>query len=91
MSCKPYVRPVANASCAVLFIHGFAGTPNFFQDLLPAVPEDCSIYNILLDGHGKEPGDMGKTSMKIWRKEVNDWIDKILQAPPPRKIHKESW
>lgn len=70
---EEYVRIVPGADTAVLFIHGIVGTPNHFRDLIPLVdlvPEDYSIYNILLDGHGKTVDDFAKTSMKKWKSQV---------------------
>ena len=70
---EAYVRVVPNADTAVLFIHGICGTPNHFSDLIPLlelVPEDYSIYNVLLDGHGKSVEDFSKTSMKKWHEQI---------------------
>lgn len=70
---EEYVRIVPNAKTAVLFIHGIVGTPNHFCDLIPLVdlvPDNYSIYNILLDGHGGTADDFAKTSMKKWRNQV---------------------
>lgn len=68
-----YVRIVPDAGTAVLFIHGIVGTPNHFRDLIPLidlVPDDYSIYNVLLDGHGKTVDDFAKTSMEKWKAQV---------------------
>lgn len=70
---EKYVRIVPGAQTAVLFIHGIVGTPNHFRDLIPLldlVPENYSIYNVLLDGHGKTVDIFAKTSMKKWRTQV---------------------
>jgi len=70
---EEYIRIVPDARTAVLFIHGIVGTPNHFRDLIPLVdlvPEDYSVYNILLDGHGKTVDDFAKTSMKKWHEQV---------------------
>lgn len=55
MEHREYVRIVPGAKTAVLFMHGIVGTPNHFRDLLPLVdlvPDDWSVYNVLLPGHG---------------------------------------
>lgn len=70
---EEYVRIVPDADTAVLFIHGIVGTPNHFRDLIPLidlVPKDWSIYNVLLDGHGKTVDDFARTSMKKWHTQV---------------------
>lgn len=73
MSHEPTVRIVPGADTAVLFLHGILGTPKHFRDILPAeslVPSEWSVYNILLDGHGKGVEDFSRTSMKKWREQV---------------------
>lgn len=70
---EEYVRIVPGTKAAVLFIHGIVGTPNHFRDLIPLVhlvPEDYSIYNVLLEGHGKTVDDFAKVSMKKWHEQV---------------------
>jgi len=80
---ETYVRIVPGAKTAVLFIHGIVGTPNHFRDLIPLVdivPADCSVYNVLLDGHGKTVDDFSKTSMKKWRAQVSGVFEQLSQA-----------
>jgi len=70
---EEYVRIIPDADTAVLFIHGIVGTPNHFRDVIPLldlVPENYSVYNVLLDGHGRTVDDFAKTSMKKWRMQV---------------------
>ena len=57
---------------AVLFIHGIIGTPRQFDFLIKEVPENYSVYNMLLSGHGKGVKDFSKTNMKNWEKEVKE-------------------
>ncbi len=78
MNQKGYIRIVDGADTAVLFIHGIAGTPEQFKDLLPLVPPEWSICNLLLDGHGKAPRDFAKTSMVKWEAQVSDAVDRLL-------------
>lgn len=80
MQFRPYYRIVPRAKCAVLLIHGIVGTPMHFRDLLPLIPEDWSVYNILLDGHGKQVEDFSLTSMKKWKVQVSDQVDEILKT-----------
>ena len=73
MEHKEYVRIVPGADTAVLFIHGIVGTPNHFTDLISLVelvPEDWSVCNLLLDGHGGNADDFAATSMKKWKNQV---------------------
>ena len=70
MEHKEYIRIVPGSKKAVLLIHGIAGSPAHFRDLVPVIPEDWSVYNILLDGHGKTVKDFANTSMKKWKAQV---------------------
>ena len=78
MQYEPYVRMVEGADTAVLFIHGIVGTPAHFKDLLPVIPENWSVYNILLDGHGGDVEDFAHTSMEKWKAQVKDALDLLL-------------
>lgn len=61
-----YIKEVKSASTCILFIHGILGSPNHFDDFIPLIPNEYSIYNILLDGHGKGVKDFSKTSKSKW-------------------------
>ncbi len=76
---EEYKRIVENANKAVLFIHGIVGTPKQFRFLVPLVPEDISVYNILLDGHGKGAKDFANTSMKKWEEQVAAVVRELAQ------------
>lgn len=68
-----YISMVPGADTAVLFIHGICGTPDHFRELIPLqerVPENISVYNLLLDGHGGSVADFAATSGKKWREQV---------------------
>lgn len=76
---KEYIRKVENSPFAVLMLHGIAGTPAHFRDLLPVIPEDWSVYALLLDGHGKEVADFGASSMKKWKAQAAAAVENILK------------
>ena len=80
MEHKPFVRMVEGADTAVLFIHGIVGSPAHFKDLLPVIPEGWSVYNMLLDGHGKEVEDFARTSMEKWKGQVKEVLDTLLSS-----------
>lgn len=74
------IRIVPGADTAVLFIHGIAGTPNHFRDLIPLVdlvPEDWSLYDVRLPGHGGSVMDFGRSSMKKWRNYAKTVFDEL--------------
>ncbi len=76
---KEYVRISENKKTACLMVHGIVGTPRYFDKIIPLLPDEWSIYNILLDGHGKEVADFCKTSMKKWKKQVGTALEKLAE------------
>lgn len=80
MKHTPYYRVQPDAKYAALFVHGIVGTPMHFQDLVPLIPEDWSVCNILLDGHGKQVEDFANTSMAKWKAQVTTQLDELLQT-----------
>lgn len=88
MEHREYVKLVPGAKTAVLFIHGIVGTPNHFRDLIPLVehvPENWSVYNMLLDGHGGDVEDFSHTSMKKWKAQVWETF-RLLAASHERVV-----
>lgn len=77
MQHKEYVRICDNSNIAILFIHGIVGTPNHFNEFISLIPEYISVYNLLLDGHGKGVKDFSKTSMKKWEAQVASVVDEL--------------
>lgn len=77
MEHKEYIRIVQDSKTVVLFIHGIVGTPNHFNEFVSSVPESLSVYNMLLDGHGKGVKDFSKTSMKIWENQVSSVVEEL--------------
>lgn len=77
MEHREYIRVNDNADVAVLFIHGIVGTPNHFQEFVSLVPQSMSVYNLLLDGHGKGVQDFSKTSMKKWEMQIATVVDNL--------------
>ena len=73
------LRHVPGSKSAVLLVHGILGTPHQFDPLLPAIPEDLSFINLLLDGHGGTPEAFGKSSMKRWEAQVADTVNRLCR------------
>ena len=71
MEHKAYKCIVNHSDTAILFIHGIIGTPDHFDPFIPLVPDTISIYNLLLDGHGRSPADFSKSSMRKWETQVS--------------------
>ena len=70
MKHREYKRIVPEAEKAVLFIHGIISTPNHFKDFVELVPCNISVFNLLLDGHGKAVNDFARSSMKKWERSI---------------------
>lgn len=80
---KELIRIIPGAKTAVLFLHGICGSPNHFRSLLPleaAVPDDWSLYNIVLDGHCKTVEAFGRSSMKKWKAQVESVFDALART-----------
>ena len=77
-----YIRMIPAADTAVLLIHGICGTPDHFRELIPLeerLPENWSVWNLLLDGHGGTVSDFAKTSGKKWRKQVREAYEVLAE------------
>lgn len=82
MAHEEYVRIVSGAKTAVLFMHGIAGSPSHFRELMPLeslVPAQWSVYNVLMDGHGKGVEDFSRSSMKKWKDQVMGIFDDLCR------------
>ena len=66
---SPYTRTGTGPN-AVLLIHGIAGSPGHFRDLVPVIPAEFSVYNILLDGHSGKTENFSRSSMAKWKAQV---------------------
>lgn len=76
---KEYKRIAEYPDKAILFIHGILGTPNHFAPFMELVPQSFSVYNILLDGHGKKATDFSKTSMEKWENQVSTAVNELAE------------
>ena len=77
MTHQPIKRLVPSAERAILFVHGIAGTPHYFSDFVERIPDSVSVYNMLLDGHGKGVQDFAHTSMRIWETQVRLAVEEL--------------
>lgn len=74
---QAYVRISEDADTAVLFIHGIVGTPRHFQKFLPLVPQNMTVYNVLLDGHGRGVRDFSRSSMEKWEAQIRSVVEEL--------------
>ena len=77
---NPYIRYVKGADTAILFVHGILGTPAHFAPLIPLVPPDWSVHNMLLLGHGRGVRDFSAASMARWKRQVHDALRLLLSS-----------
>lgn len=80
MAHTPFIREIPGSHIVVLMIHGILGTPRHFDFLLSAVPENWSVYNILLDGHGGLVSDFSASSMKKWEHQTSTLVEKLIAS-----------
>ena len=74
-----YIR-TKDSSTAVLMVHGIVGSPAHFRKLIDIIPEEWTLHNILLDGHGKGVKDFGKSSMKKWKAQISAKTKELLKT-----------
>ncbi len=77
---EEYIRIVDSADKAVLMVHGIVSTPRHFDLLIPLIPDDWSVCNILLDGHGGSVKDFSDTSMKKWKEQVRSRLKALCKT-----------
>lgn len=79
MDHSAYIHTVPGSRTAVLMMHGIMGTPRHFDMLQPLIPEDWSVYNVLLPGHGGTALDFGRSSMAEWKGHVMSLFDELCE------------
>lgn len=79
---KEFIREVPGSPVALLFVHGIIGTPDHFSPLIPLLPGDVTVMNILLEGHGGSVRDFACASMKKWETQVNAALEKLCREHP---------
>ncbi len=76
---KEYICHKQNAETAVLFIHGFLGSPRHFDKFVEKCGDNVSVYNVLLNGHGGSAKDFSNASMNEWKKQISDISEMLCQ------------
>lgn len=67
-----------NSKTVIVFIHGFAESPSFFDDFAKlALKNGYSYINLLLPGHGKTSKDFYKSGYKKWVTYVDSQIEQM--------------
>ena len=77
MAHSSYIRVVPDSACAVLLLHGFLGTPRQFDPILDCFPENWSVYNMVLDGHGGTVADFARSGMRKWQAQTDAALDAL--------------
>ena len=80
MAHTPLVRILDGADTAVVLIHGILGTPDQFASLLPLIPRNCSVDNLLLPGHGGSVRDFARSSMNQWKVYVHRRVSALAKT-----------
>ncbi len=77
---EPRTLGPENTDKAVLFVHGFAGTPNSFHDLPDQVAEaGWRVRAMLLPGHGTSPREFAQTTAAALRQSVLDELAELRE------------
>ncbi len=79
MEHSEYIRISDEKNTAVILIHGFLGTPRYYDDFIPFIPENYSIYNVLLDGHGGSYLDFAHTSKEKWLSQLESLVCRLYK------------
>ncbi|MBQ2972649.1 MAG: alpha/beta fold hydrolase [Ruminococcus sp.] len=77
---QSYIKIVEGADTALFMVHGIMSTPRHFDFILPYIPSDVSVCNILLDGHGAKVSDFSNTSMKRWKAQVLSHLSELSKT-----------
>ncbi len=83
MLSEEYIRIVPGAKRAVLMLHGIAGSPAQFRDLVPLeqlVPREMSLMNLRYPGYGGSVMDFGKSTMDAWKAYAEKRFLQLAQA-----------
>jgi esterase/lipase len=65
---------------SLLFIHGILGSPKHFRFLLPFVPDDVTVNNLQLKGHGGSVREFSHASMAEWKQQVDDALTEMRRT-----------
>lgn len=76
----PMKRIVPGAKTAVLMIHGVNATPRFFDAFTAVTPQDVSVHNLLLPGHGAGVLDFARTEKDAWRRHVEQAMMELCET-----------
>ena len=71
------IRKVPESRSIVLLVHGILGTPHQFDPFVSAIPENISMINLLLDGHGGTVENFGRSSMSKWEAQVSSLVNSL--------------
>jgi len=79
MAHETFIHHKKGADKVVLFIHGFLGSPEHFEKFIESTPDNVSVYNILLEGHGGSVRDFARASMKKWKAQVDSVVSELCE------------
>ena len=80
MNHSEYRRITEGARTAVLFIHGFMGSPAHFREFEKKVPESMSALNILLPGHGGSMSEFSHSGMEKWKESAQKAVKELCET-----------
>lgn len=80
---RPYERLVAGGDLLVLFVHGFLGSPDQFEEYAGILFENgISSAAVLLPGHGGDGRAFAKARLDDWQRHVDKAVDHYRDSYP---------
>lgn len=75
---EPFEKTYPNADTIVVFLHGFIGSPNQFEDLADfAYQHQCSVLSLLLPGHGGTAKEFTKFRLANWESHLERELARV--------------
>ncbi len=82
VSHQPFEK-LQDGDTLVLFVHGFAGSPNQFRNLAAlAYRQGCSVSSVLLPGHGGSCWDFCRCRGEQWSQHLQQKLEQYRKAYP---------
>lgn len=77
---KEYKKISQENDTAMLFLHGILGSPSHFNRFIDVLPENISICNVLLKGHGASACDFCNANMELWKKQALEEYENLAKT-----------
>lgn len=79
MVAQTWEQMCPGADTAILYVHGILGTPMQFEPFF-SLGKGCSQCSLQLDGHGGDAKAFARSSMKLWKAQVENKVQELLKT-----------